>query len=562
MSPNPQPGSLAAFVRLFSELDSAGGARRREAAMRLWFTEAPAEDAAWALTLLAGRTRRRHVSSRRLREIAREPAGLPDWLFAEAYAQVGDSAETIALLCAGRPPGADAGALPGGLSLGQPLHRWMTEVVPALGGAEAEAQQELFTALWTALDVETALVVNKLFTGGFRVGVSERSVLRALSAASGVDLSLLSRRMTAWKAPGAEAWEALLKPDASDLDAGAAYPFFLASPLEDPDALDYRLDYRPQDWIVEWKWDGIRLQIIKREGTVTLWSRGEEAINTAFPELATAMQGLPDGTVIDCELLARGPGEIPGSFAALQKRLGRRKPSRGIIAEVPVFCSVYDLLELGGRDIREEPLEQRRQTLASLLGKLMGPPAEFLRMSRPVPEKDVAEAASLELLRQGARQRGVEGLMLKRRGSPYRSGRVRGDWWKYKADPFELDAVLVYAQAGSGKRANLFTDYTFALWHDGELVPFAKAYSGLDNAEIHRLDRWIRRNTTERFGPARAVEAQQVFTIGFEGIAESRRHKSGVAVRFPRILRWREDKPAQEADTLDLARALLESLPQ
>jgi DNA ligase-1 len=334
-------------------------------------------------------------------------------------------------------------------------------------------------------------------------------------------------------------------------DLSKPYPFCLAAPLDmDPAELGDL-----SDWQIEWKWDGIRAQLIRRAGALHLWSRGEELITHRFPEIAAAATHLPDGTVLDGEVLAfRDDRPLP--FSALQQRIGRQKQVAQMSRSVPVVFMTYDVLEAEGRDIRSRRLQERRQILESLIG-----PAEAGRYQpgilRPSPLLRAASWDALATERARSRELGVEGLMIKRRDSTYGVGRKRGEWWKWKIDPYSVDAVLIYAQPGSGKRASLLTDYTFAVWHEGQLVPFAKAYSGLSNEEIAEMDRWIRRHTVERFGPVRHVEPVQVFELGFEGIAESSRHKSGIAVRFPRMLRWRKDKKADEADTLETVRALL-----
>ena len=328
-------------------------------------------------------------------------------------------------------------------------------------------------------------------------------------------------------------------------DRSRPYPFFLASPLEEPVAA---LGPR-EDWIAEWKWDGIRAQIVRRAGAAHLWSRGEELITHRFPEIAAAATRLPDGTVLDGEVLGFRDGR-PLPFSALQQRIGRRKQVAQMVRAVPAVFMAYDLLEDEGIDVRDRPMDDRRRMLerhAAIPG--------VLRTSGVVTAASWSELAAV---RSESRTRGVEGLMLKRRSSLYGVGRRRGDWWKWKIDPYTIDAVLIYAQPGSGRRASLLTDYTFGVWHEGELVPIAKAYSGLSNGEIAELDKWIRRHTRERFGPVRHVEPVHVFELGFEGIAASSRHRSGVAVRFPRMLRWRTDKQAEEADTLDRVRRILD----
>ncbi|MCP9816068.1 ATP-dependent DNA ligase [Synechococcus sp. GreenBA-s] len=571
------------FTALFGELDACSGTSARVEALAAYFAAAAPADAAWALHLLLGKQRRRLITGRRLRQIALEGSTLPEWLFDDCYAQVGDTAETIALLWRqlepeqGRP--AADGSLPEPL-LEQPLHRWMAELLPAAAALEGAEQAQAVRRLWRGLEPGALLVANKLFTGGFRVGVAQGLVLRALSQVSGLEPSLLAHRLMGGlqlagperdsRHPAAAAWHALLAPaGGEDGPISRPYPFCLASPLEPPDDPgDPPLPGPAGAWLAEWKWDGIRGQLIRRGGEGFLWSRGEELINAAFPELIAAAAALPDGSVLDGEVLVWPEGaERPAPFAQLQRRLGRRAPGRALLAACPAVFVAYDLLERDGEDWRPRPLSQRRAALESLLQELPAaaatPAAGLLRLSPqlPLPAWD-----GLEPLRQQARSAGAEGLMLKAAASPYGVGRRRGAWWKHKLEPLRLDAVLVYAQAGSGRRANLFTDYTFALWSEAPppeapapaLVTFAKAYSGLGDAEIAELDRWIRSHTIERFGPVRAVEPLQVFELAFEGLQPSRRHRSGIAVRFPRIARWRRDKPAREADTLASALALLQ----
>jgi DNA ligase-1 len=353
----------------------------------------------------------------------------------------------------------------------------------------------------------------------------------------------------------------------TDDDRSRPYPFYLASPLDgDPKGLE-----DPAQWVVEWKWDGIRAQLVRRSGSVHLWSRGEELITHRFPEIAAAATRLPDGTVLDGEVLAFRDGR-PLPFSALQQRIGRQKQVAQLARAVPVVFMTYDLLEDRSEDIRQLPLDERRGRLEALLVRSREGGTAEVQLQRDATADPTAAGVlrasptlrartwdELADVRAESRARGVEGLMLKRRSSPYGVGRKRGDWWKWKIDPFTIDAVLIYAQPGSGRRASLLTDYTFGIWDQGELIPVAKAYSGLSNDEIGELDRWIRRHTRERFGPVRHVEPFHVFELGFEGIARSSRHRSGVAVRFPRMLRWRRDKRPEEADTLDTVRALLDS---
>jgi DNA ligase-1 len=530
------------FSRLYEALDRTTSTNEKVRALAAYFREAPPADAAWAVYFLTGRRIKRLLQARLLAGWALELAGTPEWLFEESYASVGDLAETIALLLDA------AGIEKGGEDL--PLSAWVEERILPLRGLPVEEQRRQVTGWWSGLDRWPAFVLNKLLTGELRVGVSQTLVERALAEVAGLPPPALAHRlMGAWE-PTAAFYESLLvAAGAPAEDDSRPYPFYLASPLEAPAADLSTLGDRG-DWLVEWKWDGIRAQLLRRGGAVYLWSRGEELITERFPELARAAQALlPDGTVLDGEILAWRDGR-PLPFAILQRRIGRKKLTDKVLAEAPVVFVAYDLLEDEGRDRREAPLAERRAILERRVEN--GRPF-FL----PSPAVEAPAWEGVARVREEARERGVEGLMLKRLTSPYRTGRRKGDWWKWKIDPFQVDAVLVYAQAGHGRRANLLTDYTFAVWADGELVPFAKAYSGLTDPEIAALDGWIRRHTLQKFGPVRAVEPVQVFEVAFEGIARSPRHRSGVAVRFPRIARWRSDKTADQADTLETVQALL-----
>jgi DNA ligase-1 len=398
-------------------------------------------------------------------------------------------------------------------------------------------------AWWTRLPRVELFLLNKLLTGEFRVGVSHTLVVRAVSLLAKLTPPVVEHRLMGNWEPSADAFAALVGPETAGDEPSRPYPFCLASPLDaDVETLGDR-----DGWLIEWKWDGIRAQLIRRAGQTFLWSRGEDLITDRFPDIVEEAASLPDGTVVDGEILAFEHGE-PRPFADLQRRIGRQLRVREMAIDVPAAFVAFDLLEDGGADIRDRPLRERRARLEEMVR------GERLRVSGALAAPAWAALADL---RARSREHGVEGLMLKRWSSPYRPGRKRGDWWKWKIEPYTIDAVLIYAQPGSGRRASLFTDYTFGVWHQGALVPVAKAYSGLTDEEIDELDRWIRRHTTERFGPVSSVEPAQVFELGFERIARSTRHRSGVAVRFPRILRWRRDKPVREADTLETLRALV-----
>jgi DNA ligase-1 len=528
------------FTQLFRAIDATTSTNAKVQALQDYLRQEQPSNAVWALYLLLGKTRKRIITSKILRDIFLQVSNIPEWLFEDCYALVGDSAETIALLV--RDTSIQSGA-PDNYSLRQ----WVEEIIPkAKLVSTPEELSNLVVSWWAALDSFEVFVLNKVLTGAFRVGVSDKLVIRAVANEFDLPESLVAHRLMGDFKPTVAFYQQLIAPEGMDQSPSHPYPFFLASPLEAD-------RFQSEDWSrwqAEWKWDGIRGQVIRRADQVFIWSRGEDLITEQFPELVESLQTLPNGTVLDGEILC-WQNDRPLSFNHLQKRLGRKRITQKVMEENPIRFIAYDLLEYEGQDVREKPLLQRQTLLTELLLQL--------QLSRVIGFQALPFTSFQDLhrLREQSRQQGAEGLVIKAVDSPYLVGRKRGYWWKYKVNPMSLDAVLIYAQAGSGKRANLFTDYTFALWRGDELVPFAKAYSGLDNREIDELDRWIRRHTREKFGPVRSVEPLHVFEIGFEGITQSSRHKSGIAVRFPRILRWRKDKPPQEADTLEAALQLI-----
>ena len=536
------------FARLFEAIDRTTSTNAKVAAMARYFAEAPPADAAWAVFFLTGRRLKRLVPYAAIHDWTLSATGLPSWLVEESYSVVGDGAETAALVLDQLPQVEDSERLP--------LASWVEERILALRTMDPDAQRARVTTWWAPLDRMQRFVLLKLITGELRVGVSQTLVVRALAEASDLPVATVAARLMGDWTPTPEWFTSLRAQDAADVDQSRPYPFFLASPLEaDPATLG-----EPSQWVLEWKWDGIRAQLVRRGDAVHLWSRGEEVITPRFPEITAAATHLPSGTVLDGEVLAfRDDRPLP--FSALQQRIGRQKQVAQMARAVPVVFMAYDILEDSGEDIRILPLHERRARLVQLLTPAPGTPsssaAGVLRVS---PLVAVESWDDLARRRDDSRSRGVEGLMLKRSASAYGVGRKRGEWWKWKIDPYTIDAVLIYAQPGSGKRASLLTDYTFGVWHEGALVPVAKAYSGLSNEEIGEMDRWIRRHTVERFGPVRHVEPVHVFELGFEGIARSPRHRSGIAVRFPRMLRWRRDKRPEEADTLENVQRLLESV--
>lgn len=527
------------FTELFFEIDGTNRTNEKVEAMVRYFRSAPPADAAWALYFLAGRKLNRSVSTNALRLWLSEETGLPMWLIEECYDTVGDLAEALALLYPDRERRDDI-----------PLHQMVEERMMPLRALPDPDKRALLVHDWDRMSMPERLVWNKLIMGSFRVGVARTLLERAVARAADLPQPLVAHRlMGEWDASAA-GYEALVAPAGAEaIHHAQPYPFFLAQPIEN--ATESLGDVA--DWLAEWKWDGIRAQLLQRNGETRVWSRGEELVTDRFPEIAAIGPLLPDGTVLDGELLAWDTAvdpQQPLPFAALQRRIGRKTVGPKLLKEVPAALVAFDVLEMNGEDLRAMPLQERRAKLEALIASVDTP---ALRLSPPLTAATWDELAAF---RARCREAQAEGLMLKRLNSPYGVGRPRGDWWKWKIEPYSLDAVMTAAQPGHGNRANLFTDYTFGVWNEGRLVTIAKAYSGLTHAEIAEVDAFVRRHTLERHGPVRTVEPLLVFELAFEGVQTSTRHKAGLAVRFPRIARWRKDKMPAEADTLDTLRAL------
>ncbi|MDB5874262.1 MAG: ATP-dependent ligase-like protein [Ramlibacter sp.] len=561
------------FAALFAELDATTSTNAKVDALQRYFSQAPAHDAAWAVYFLAGGKPRQVVPTAQLAVLACEVAGVAPWLFDECYQAVGDLAETIALVLPLDSEPSDVG-----------LAVWVEErLLPLRGLSEAEIAARMKT-YWRELDTQGRFLLTKLVGGGFRVGVSKLLVQRALAAHAGVDAKRVAQRMMGYTdgkvAPSIERFQALIaqhQPGTETLlDEGQPYPFFLAHQLDAPPEVFASKLGSVSDWQVEWKYDGIRGQVVKRSGRVWVWSRGEELVTERFPEIEALARGLPDGTVLDGEIMVwKEEGGGPAPFALLQQRIGRKTLTRKVLADAPVTFMAYDLLEQDRQDIRDLPQRERRARLEALLE------GTGFKLS---PVETAGSWAEFAKRRERSRELGVEGFMLKRLDAAYGTGRTKAEglWWKWKIDPMTIDCVLIYAQAGHGRRASVYTDYTFAVWNRAplnpeeadavveaisrreppqpgalQLVAFAKAYSGLTDEEFRQVDAIIRKSTLEKFGPVRSVKPSLVFELGFEGINRSPRHKSGIAVRFPRMLRIRFDKPLHEANTLQDLEALL-----
>ncbi|MBI0397494.1 ATP-dependent DNA ligase [Cyclobacterium marinum] len=531
------------FVRLFIQLDQTTKTLKKVAALVEYFDNAEESDKLWTIAILSHKRPKRTVRTSLLRSWAASAANVPLWLFEESYHIVGDLAETMALMH------------PNLISKhNKSLSEWISFIInlknleddQTIESANLETKRQKVLWAWDQLDETERFVFNKLMTGSWRVGVSQKLMTRALAQHSGIDENTLSHRLMGnWSAETSSYHQLIIETDPAD-KISQPYPFYLAYGLEN----EIHELGKPKDWLAERKWDGIRGQLIIRENQLFLWSRGEELITDKFPEFEILIEKLPNGTVIDGEIIAYQLDQ-PLGFNVLQSRIGRKNVSKSILDKAPVVMIAYDLLELNGKDIRESPLHYRRQELEKLVKQGA---SEKLLISEVV---QFNEWEDLIKERADSRIYHAEGLMLKSKFGTYKVGRKKGDWWKWKIDPLTIDAVLLYAMRGHGRRANLYTDYTFAVWKGNELVPFAKAYSGLTDKEINEVDAFVKRNTIERFGPVRSVKPALVFEIAFEGIARSSRHKSGVALRFPRMHRWRKDKPVHEANTLEDLELLL-----
>lgn len=524
------------FTNLFIQLDRTTKTNEKVELLKAYFLSAPEEDKIWALALFTGRRPSRIFKSSQITEWAIEQANIPFWLFRESYGSVGDMAETISLI------------LPASVSASEKSLHTLYHELAQLKNANDEEKKVFIINAWKQLSSYEIFVFNKLLMGSFRIGVSQTLVVRAIGEVTHQEPAVISHRvMGDWNPYDITFHELIQSENLSD-QFSKPYPFYLAYAIEG----ELENLGEPNQWFAEWKWDGIRSQVIVRNKELYIWSRGEELMTDKFPELHNMKEYLPDGTALDGEILCFTSNR-PLPFAVLQTRIGRKNLTRQILTEAPVAFIAYDILEYEGKDIRSKTQKERRELLENIYHQVES--TEVFRLSHLLsfPTWD-----TLKQLHTQSRAHAAEGFMLKRKDAPYLVGRKKGDWWKWKVDPLTIDAVLVYAQKGSGRRAELYTDYTFAVWDQGKLIPFAKAYSGLTDAEIREVDYYIKHHTLEKFGPVRTVTPKYVFEIGFEGISPSTRHKSGIAVRFPRILRWRRDKPLEEADTLDNLKKILE----
>lgn len=523
------------FSQLIQELELSNKTNDKIAALVSYFTEADDRDKPYVIAMFTGKKPKRPITTALIKQWAIELSGIPDWLFAESYSSVGDLSETIALVL---PPAENA--------VDKPLHQWIAELAQLQGKTDEEKKAYILEA-WNSLNTQERFIFNKLISGNFRIGVSNKMLVNAIAKHSEEDTSkIMHSIMGKWQS-NEITYKELIAGAHVNTDNSWPYPFCLA----------YALETEPQNlgdtnaWQAEWKWDGIRGQIVKRNGELFIWSRGEELVTEQFPELHFLKDELPDGTVLDGEILSIKDGKVQ-SFSTLQQRLNRKTINKSQLSDAPIGFYTYDILEFEGNDIRQEPLSARRKILVDVIDQLS---TKNIALLSPVIEfKNWEELATI---RETARELNSEGLMLKKLDSIFHTGRKRGDWWKWKINPYTVDTVMIYAQKGSGRRANFYTDYTFAVRDGEQLITIAKAYSGLTDKEIKEVNSFVNKNAIEKFGPVRTVKPELVFEIAFEGIAESKRHKAGLALRFPRIARWRKDKKADEINTLDDLRQLL-----
>ncbi len=528
---------MRSFATLITKLGSSTKTNEKLASLTEYFTIAPDADKVWVIALFSGRRPKRLVSSVFLRAWCIEISAIPDWLFEESYHTVGDLAETIALLL---PERAEEKENDKNLS-------WYINKLMELDKQEEQVKKEFVTASWETMNRDERFVFNKLLTGNFRIGVSQKMIVNALAKKVQLESSVIAHRISGNWDPNTTSFQELLSEEAAQADLSKPYPFYLAYALDqDPKELGPE-----NEWQAEWKWDGIRGQMIRRNGELFVWSRGEELMTDKFPEYHSLAQILPDGIVLDGEIIP-SIEKKPLPFALLQTRIGRKNITKKNLQDVPIAFFAYDILELEGKDIRDRSMESRRELLEDII---LGIDHPTIVLS---PLIEFTSWDQLAVLRETSREMGAEGIMLKRKSSSYQVGRKVGDWWKWKIDPLVIDAVMIYAQKGHGRRSNLYTDYTFAVKDGDKLVSFAKAYSGLTDSEFAQVDSFVKRHSIEKFGPVRTVKPELVFEIAFEGIAASNRHKSGVALRFPRINRWRKDKKPDEINTLDDLKKMLE----
>ena len=528
-------GGISLFAELVYALGTHTKTNDKLSAIIKYFSIAEDKDKVWVIALFSGRRPRRTISGAKLAEWCAALIGLPLWLFEESYHTVGDLSETIALLIPEKPEGC-------GKSLS-----WYVEKFQEMEKSKEAAKKEFIIRSWKELNSKERFVFNKLLSSTFRVGVSQSMIVNALAKTVSLDSSVIAHRISGNWDPATTPFNELLSNQPAITDHSKPYPFFLAYALEQ----EPMLLGKPSEWQAEWKWDGIRGQIIKRNGLLFVWSRGEDLITDKFPEYKLLAEKLPDGTVVDGEILSVQNGRAL-NFSVLQTRIGRKNITKKQLEEAPAGVFAYDLLEENGEDIRHLSLQERRHRLAAMIATVDLPNIVL----SPIIEFHSWE--ELAQIREKARDNNSEGLMLKRKSSAYQVGRKRGDWWKWKTEPLTIDAVLIYAQKGAGRRSNLYTDYTFAVRDGDKLVGFTKAYSGLTDKEFAQVDNFVKKNSIEKFGPVRTVKPELVFEIAFEGIAASNRHKSGVALRFPRMVRWRKDKPTGEINTLEDLKKMLE----
>jgi len=527
---------MKAFAKLISNLEQTSKEAFKVTALAQYFSNATDEDKLWTLALFTGTRPKRVVDIKALKEFAEQVYTEGEWLFEASHQIVGDMAETIAYF------------LPKAKRNGNhTLSEWIS-MIRTIFNAERIDQRDAITKAWDTLRPEERFIFNKLITGGFRIDVSLKLLSKALAIVTGKDENLLAHKLNSDWHPDEVSFETLIFTENPEAEKSKPYPFHLAHTLESTVAELGDIS----NWQVERKWDGIRVQVIVRGNKISIWSRKGDILSSKVPELKPLAESMEDGTVLDGELICFKNGKIL-PINNLRTRFGRRNNSKKQFEESPCVFMAYDILEFKGEDIRNKDLAERRKKLEKVI--LQYYDEHKIILLSDIINNDNWESINSE--REKSREHQVTGLVLKNKKSIYGSSRVEGDWWKWPVDPLFIDAILLYAQAGEGGSSKMYREYSFALWHGEDLVTFAKAKSGLEDKELKELTSFVKKNTKEKFGPVRSVAAVQIFRLAFDSITASKRHKSGILLKNPRLIEWLRDKNIEDGNNLDDLKKML-----